>query len=144
MDWVGWNFGHGTVISKTSNSQGGGWGKLKKLDSQIVFWVVVTGDFWTDACIWCFLSSGWVCRGGSLSRDLLLWNMFVLIFVWRSCSQGLNLSSPPSVSDSPSQLEAFWTLSLISLGRLEHFRLFVLYIGFNVHQNLGDAGNTNK
>lgn len=107
-------------MSKTSNPQGGGWGKLKKLHSQIIFWVVVIGDFWTDACL-CFLSLDWVCRAGSLSRDLLLWNVFVLIFMWRSFSPGLNLSSPPSVSDSPSQLEAFWTLSLISLGRLEHF-----------------------
>lgn len=88
-----------------------------------------------------FSVSGLGLRGGSLSRDVLLWNVFVLIFMWRSYSQGWNLSSPPSVSDSPSQLEAFWTLSVISLGRLEHFHLLVLYIGFNVHQNLGDAAN---
>lgn len=88
-----------------------------------------------------FSVSGLDLRGGSLSKDVLLWNVFVLIFMWRSYSQGWNLSSPPSVSDSPSQLEAFWTLSVISLGRLEHFHLLVLYIGFNVHQNLGDAAN---
>lgn len=32
------------------------------------------------------------------------------------------------VSDFPSQLEAFWTLSLISLGRLEYIRLFCYII----------------
>lgn len=72
--------------------------------------------------------------GGSLSRNLLLWTVFMLIFIWRSSSQGLNLSSPPSVSDSPSQLEAFWTLSLISLGRLEHLLLFVFCTGFNAYK----------
>lgn len=91
-----------------------------------------------------FSVSGLGLRGGSLSRAMLLWNVFVLLFMWRSYSQGLNLSSPPSVSDSPSQLEAFWTLSVISLGRLELFLLLVLFIVFNVHQNLGDAGNANK
>lgn len=91
-----------------------------------------------------FSVSGLGLRGGSLSRAMLLWNVFVLLFMWRNYSQGLNLSSPPSVSDSPSQLEAFWTLSVISLGRLELFHLLVLFIDFNVHQNLGDAGNANK
>lgn len=33
------------------------------------------------------------------------------------------------VSDFPSQLEAFWTLSLISLGRLEYICLFCYIIG---------------
>lgn len=87
-------------------------------------------------------------RTGSAVGGQPLQSLFAMLCVridlWRSCSPGLNLSSPPSVSDSPNQLEAFWTLSLISLGRLEHFRLFVLYIGFNVHQNLDDAGNTNR
>lgn len=103
---------------------------MKKLHSQVMLWAVV---------LYCCLPLGFSTLGlglwgGSLSRNLLLWTVFMLIFIWRSSSQGLNLSSPPSVSDSPSQLEAFWTLSLISLGRLEHLLLFVFCIGFNAYK----------